>query len=391
MKPLLSLLQSEPTQVNLLSVDQVLALCGNGKLTDGSGCSLDFREYLQIATSSNLAKYLESCLQGSGDRGRALQDIVNELGRRLDYGVENGLYQGRPNAIGFDGLWSEPNGHKIITEVKTTDAYRINLDTISGYRDELIQSGRITTESSILLVVGRQDTGDLEAQVRGSKHAWTIRIISADALRKLVVLKESTERASAAKIHELLIPFEYTRLDRIIDIAFTVAEEASDSDATAEIESPEGGAAAAPAKQRRTAADIIEQVRSQIVAALTNKYAPLVKKSRALYWSVDKSVRAAVTVSKQYERGGFWYAYHPAWDEFLSQSSLAFLVLGCIGRDEAYAIPQRWIHSRLKFLNTTERDGEIYWHLYLNPEDGSLLLRLNNGQEERVEPFKLAI
>jgi hypothetical protein len=76
----------------------------------------------------------------------------------------------------------------------------------------------------IALVVGRQDTGDLEAQVRGSRHAWTVRIISADAL-----LKESTELASAAKIHELLIPFEYTRLDKIIEIAFTVAEEASEA------------------------------------------------------------------------------------------------------------------------------------------------------------------
>jgi hypothetical protein len=391
MKPLFSLLKNDPAEVDLLSVEQVLALCGNGKLTDGSSCSLDFREYLQIATSSNLAKYLESCLQGSADRGRALQDIVNELGRRLDYNVENGLYQGRTNAIGFDGLWSESNGHTIIAEVKTTDAYRINLDTISGYRDELIHNGRITLESSVLLVVGRQDTGDLEAQVRGSKHAWTVRIISADGLRKLVAVKESTELASAAKIHELLIPFEYTRLDRIIDIAFTVAEEASDSEATEEIEASEGDAAISP-KQRRTAADVIEQLRSRIVAALSTKHAPLVKKSKALYWSADKLTRSAITISKQYAKGGFWYAYHPAWDEFLSSASVGLLVLGCIGRNEAYAIPRSWVHSKLKFLNTTEMKDETYWHLYLNPDgEGRLLLRLNTGQEESLESFKLGL
>jgi hypothetical protein len=50
MKPLFSLLKNDPVEVDLLSVEQVLALCGNGKLTDGSSCSLDFREYLQIAT-----------------------------------------------------------------------------------------------------------------------------------------------------------------------------------------------------------------------------------------------------------------------------------------------------------------------------------------------------
>jgi hypothetical protein len=52
--------------------------------------------------------------------------------------------------------------------------------------------------------VGRQDTGDLEAQVRGSKHAWTVRIISADALANLVALKENSESDSVGKIHELV-------------------------------------------------------------------------------------------------------------------------------------------------------------------------------------------
>jgi len=41
-------------------------------------------------------------------------------------------------------------------------------------------------------------------------------------------------------------------------------------------------------------------------------------------------------------------------------------VLGCIGRNEAYAVPRSWIHSKLKFLNTTEMKDETYWHLYLN-------------------------
>jgi hypothetical protein len=391
MKPLLSLLKNEPAQVDALSVEQVLALCGNGKLTDGSDCARDFREYLQIATSSNLFKYLDTCLQGTSDRGRALQDIVNELGRRLDYSVENGLFQGRTNAIGFDGLWSEPSGHTIIIEVKTTDAYRINLDTIGGYRDELIGSGKLTVQSSILLVVGRQDTGDLEAQVRGSRHAWTIRIISSDALAKLVALKETTELASAAKIHELLIPFEYTRLDRIVDIAFTVADEASDSESGGGIEA-DNDPVQSSGKQKRTAQEVIEQVRSDIVAALSQKCGPLVKKSRALYWSADKSDRAAITISKQYKSGGYWYAYHPAWDEFLGAASTGFLVLGCIGRSEAYAIPHTWIHARLKLLNTTETDGGGYWHLYLVPENNDRLqLWLVNGQREPLESFKLPL
>jgi len=44
-----------------------------------------------------------------------------------------------------------------------------------------------------------------EAQVRGSSHARVVRIISVDALKKLVSLKENSKSASVEKIHELLI------------------------------------------------------------------------------------------------------------------------------------------------------------------------------------------
>ena len=43
---------------------------------------------------------------------------------------------------------------------------------LARYRNQLIESRRITKNSSILIVVGRNDTSDLEAQIRGSRHAW---------------------------------------------------------------------------------------------------------------------------------------------------------------------------------------------------------------------------
>jgi hypothetical protein len=190
-----------------------------------------------------------------------------------------------------------------------------------------------------------------------------------------------------------LVPFEYTRLDKIIDIAFTVAEEASDSDQVAEAEAAAAGDSnSVPGKQRRTAVDVIEQARSQIVTALSRKYRPLVKKSRALYWSPDKTTRAAVTISKRYESGGFWYAYHPEWDKFLSEGSEGLLVLGCVGQNVAYAIPRGWIHSRTKQMNTTDRESGSYWHVLLHPDnDGHLSLRLKGGQSESLEAFKLPL
>jgi hypothetical protein len=83
--------------------------------------------------------------------------------------------------VGFDGLWESGDGHTIMVEVKTTDAYRISFNTIMGYRDKLPASGKLTGSASVL-IVGREHMRELEAQVRGCRHAWDIRLISADSL-----------------------------------------------------------------------------------------------------------------------------------------------------------------------------------------------------------------
>lgn len=390
---LFTLLKANPTQVQMLGVQQVLALCGNGKLTDGSPCSTEFRQYLAVANSDSLLSYMRECLDASFDKsGIVLQDVVNEFGRRLGYTAESGLYQGKSNAIGFDGVWRDTDEYAFVVEVKTTDTYRINLDTIAGYRDHLIAQGRISNESSVLIVVGRQDTGDLEAQVRGSKHAWIIRIISADALSKLVKLKENSEAAVATKIHELLIPFEYTRLDRIIDIAFTVAEDASSATEPQPEHIPNAATSSEQRKQQHTATEVINELRTRVVAALSAKHTPLVKNSRALYWSADKSIRAAVTVSKLYDDGGYWYAYHDSWDRFLSEAKAGFYVLACVDRDDAFALPFEWIHARLNSLSITERDGDRHWHVLLYPTaGGGLSLYRSSGENEPVDAFRIAL
>lgn len=111
-------------------------------------------------------------------------------------------------------------------EVKTTDAYRIALDTIAAYRDKLRTEKQIVGVDSMLIVVGREDTGELGAQVRGSRHAWDMGLISVDALAHLAKLKESTEdAATGTKIRSVLVPKEYTRLDGLIDVLLTAAKD----------------------------------------------------------------------------------------------------------------------------------------------------------------------
>ena len=152
--PLISLWNSNPTAVAEFTIEQIVATAGDGILRNGSICSEELLLYLAQIQSSKLATYVSQCLSKKLEKGgMILQDLINELGRRLDYNVKNGLYQGIVNAIGYDGIWLSPEGGAIIVEVKTTDAYRISLDTIANYRERLISARAISGTPSILIVV----------------------------------------------------------------------------------------------------------------------------------------------------------------------------------------------------------------------------------------------
>ena len=333
-----------------------------------------------------------------------MQDLVNELGRRLDYQVANGRYQGTTNAIGYDGIWASPDGHGIIVEVKTTDAYRISLDTIARYREGLIKANQVAANSSVLIVVGREDTGELEAQIRGSRHAWDMRLISTDALLKLVQLKEGAEGPEIGdKIRSLLTPREYTRLDEMVDVMFTTAkdvENAVGAEAGKEDEPPQPDVRVEKEKGQWSFTDsaLLQGKREEIVVALSEREdTPMIRKSRALYWNPNHDVRAAFTISKRYVRKGgpaYWYAYHPQWRDFLGEVERGYLVLGCMDRNEAFAVPIDQFHPLLTSLNTTEKeDGSFYWHLHVFEDQfGKLSLTLPKQKEAlSLSPFVISL
>ena len=198
--PRIALWQSNPSAIAAFSIEQIVSAAGNGACGMAASAPPSFARYLAEVPLDQLGSYLEQCLSHAFQHGgRVLQDIVNELGRRLDYEVQNGRYQGAVKAIGYDGLWTAPEGNSLIIEAKTTDTYRISLGKLAHYRHALMQEGKAPAESSILIVTGRDDTGELEAQICGSRHAWDIRLISADALLKLVRIKENTEGPDTAE------------------------------------------------------------------------------------------------------------------------------------------------------------------------------------------------
>lgn len=357
-------------------VHQIIAFAGNGQLTDGGAAASEFRQFLSLVPSSLLSQYADECLHESfASSGFALQDVVNQIGRRLGYSVVDGRYRGTAVHVGFDGLWKFPDEHVVIVEVKTTDAYRIDLQRIANYRREIITSSQAEEEnSSILIVVGRQDTGDLEAQIRGSRHAWDVRLISVDALLRLMFLKERLDDpATIQRICNILIPREFAKLDEIVDVVFSAAEE------TAE-EEPEVVEVADLKEEEKT---IPVAFHSASIARVEEQFGHrLVRRTRSGYTSPDGTFAVVCSVSKTHDIVGhpsFWFGFHPYQKSFLESAPESFLVLGCGSPETVLAIPCRDFLPWLVDMWTTQQGERFYWHIRIHEEDGKFRLDRKSG------------
>lgn len=358
------------------TLSQILSFAGDGKLKDNNVTSTEFRELLDQVPSTLLKQFADNCLtEKFEDGGFALQDIINQIGTRLGFTVENGLYRGKQNDIGFDGIWTSTEQHSIVLEVKTTDAYRINLDTIAAYRRKLIDQSRIDKiNSSILIVVGRQDTGDLEAQIRGSQHAWDIRLLSTDSLLKLLSLKETlNDTKTIQQINELLKPREYTRIDKLIELIFLTSKdlqlvEQADEELE-EVEVPTEKKKRKSSDEKVTPVSFHEECLKRIQAKLNIN---LIKQTRIAYTDKDKTTGLICAISKPHKQGQFqkyWYAFHPHQKEFLENLNNAYVAFGCGSPDNIFIIPYKEFEPLIKNFWTTTTDDRMYWHVVIHNRD----------------------
>lgn len=347
------------------SIQQILAFTGEGKLKDNSKTSIEFREFLENIPTENLGNYSEECLSNSfTDSGIVLQDLINEIGSRLGFDVQPGLYRGRKNAIGHDGIWTSKDGFQIVIEVKTTDAYRINLNTIADYRTKLIEENKIDkNNSSILIVVGRQDTGDFEAQIRGSRHAWDIRLISTDYLLKLLSLKENlNDTKTLQQINQLLKPLEYTRIDKLIELIFITSRDLQlDEEAETEIEEIIKTEKKEKTKPVNFHGACLEKVQNHLKINFS-------KQSRVAYESKDKETGLICSISKVHKSGKqikYWFAFHPHQREFLGEHKSSFISFGCGSEENTFLFNFDEFDNYVPHFWTTERNGRMYWHVVI--------------------------
>jgi hypothetical protein len=384
---LLEIWRDQSSFVEGKSFRQIIQVAGDGKLRDGNVTSRELRDWLAAIPLERLRGCVEECLAQSFDEGpQALQDAANEIGTRLGFQVARGRYRGVKGEVGNDGLWRAEDGFSLLVEVKTTDTYRINLDTVAGYRDELIRNGTIdAARSSILIAVGRQDTGDLEAQIRGSQHAWDIRLISLEALLRLAEVKEElSDWDTGNKINQLLRPVEYTRLDGIVELIFAAKKD---------LETPAADTPPLEVKETRTSstatATDLEKARDNSVLRIARRLdCTFVRRGRALRVSSDGIKRLVCLASQRYEgpsgAGNYWFGFTPAQRAFLAEASQGWVALVCADSGRAFLIDWNQFKKWLPDVWTTppapaNEDDIRHWHLYLNDYGSRVELMKSGG------------
>lgn len=392
---LIDIWKNSPEQLQDKHVQQIVTFSGEGRLRDDNVASSEFREYLKCVDFALITRYANDCLKDSfNDSGIVLQDIINEMGRRLGFSVTNGRYRGSAAHIGHDGLWKLPNGHSIIIEVKTSDAFRLNLDTIAEYRERLITNGTALEEdkSSILIIVGREDTGGLESQIRGSRYAWDIRLISIDSIIRLINLKEKLdEPAIVSKIYNILIPREFTRLDEIVDILLSTAEDVEDVEIDVIDDDSEGDKD--QDKDYREKSKNVNFYDSCIIRLENYLKEKLLKRSRVTYSSPNEKLTVICLVSKKYPSRGdiyYWFAFHLHHKESLYKSDRGFVSFACGSDKKVLLIPFEDFSPLLDGMNTTEREGTFAWHVKIYLDGDQLILHPRRG-EERIDLTKYLI
>lgn len=371
---LINLWHADRQQIIAKRIDQLIAFAGEGKLRDDNSTSKEFRSLLRAVTSEVLGQWMEECLDNRfSDFGFVLQDVCNEVGFRLGFEVVHGVYRGHHNE-GYDGLWRIPGGKAILVESKASADFSINLNRISEYRKQIApQLGMHFEDISILIVVGADETSEFEAQVRGSRFAWDIRLLGMKSLFRLLQLKEALDDPIVEKqIQEILIPQEFTRLDRIIDLVFAMAEDAKDEESL-ETESKEEVPESLPDRKRSNFHDAI-------LPRLEKHFGmPLVKRSRTHWATPDDSILISLRVSKHFVDGNldYWFGLKQSARDTLKDHTNAYCAFGLGSPEKVVVLPMSILNKLIDgFFTSTKKDGSvIHWHIkFINTETGVSLM-----------------
>jgi hypothetical protein len=357
------------------------------QLKDGSEESIEFREQLKSMDLDILEQHLGAVLARGSD-GKVLQDIVNALGFKIGFNVEFGLYQGKKGSIGFDGYWWLPNIH-LIVECKTTDAYRINTKTLQRYAKELAAERKLEKLPDILLVVGRIDTGDIEAQIRGSRMDDRISVIGADSLLDFArTIGELAGGPATNKLRRALIPQDHTRLDELSSL---ISEVVYETKQMANSESMHDTNAPSPTSDSHAGG--LENDRQKVLSLISADFGELkpVPRTRNRFISdANGQLHVIFLSSRRHRRKDqqYWYSLPKNWVDLIDNDE-GIVVLHRENDSGYYEIPWGDMQPLLTGLNLSPSKRGGSWHVGLRDTNGRveiLLPRLNTSSD--LHPFR---
>lgn len=217
-----------------LTLDRIVNLAGDWN--DDSRASEQFREIIEDeqTTTEEIESYLREAMEGTEQyHNRALQDLVNNIGRRLGFEVEYGVYQGRSGTIGYDGHWistaTEDDTH-LVVETKKTTAYSIDPGQAGGYMDEITDEEDIDRSQVYgLYVIGEGDVETVAQTVFGSQYRDRMRIITAQRLLDLLEIQEDSGLRHD-QVVDVLLPINAVDVGQLVGLIQDVIEFREDDD-----------------------------------------------------------------------------------------------------------------------------------------------------------------
>ena len=181
------------------------------------------------------------------------------------------------------------------------------------------------------------------------------------------------------RIHSILIPREFTRLDEIADILFSAAEDIKQE---VIISDEESSVISKKSKEPRHAPVAFHDACISRIQAFLSE--TLVKRSRSQYSSPDKSIIVNCAVSKEHnpdtKKSNYWFAFHPYQKESLQNTLKSFVAFGCGTSKRLLLIPFADFGSWIKGMGTTQRNDSYYWHVVIYREGDRYTLHRKKGE-----------
>jgi hypothetical protein len=197
---------------------------------------------------------------------------------------------------------------------------------------------------------------------------------------RLMTIKEEVEDPQIAqRIHSILIPREFTKLDEIANILFSTTEDIKQDSLPLE----EDGTEQQNTEKNQNFKPVAfhEGCILRIQDALGAK---LIKRSRAQYSTPDKSLVVNCAVSKEHnpdQNPNYWFGFHPHQRDALKIAGNAYAAFGCGSSETVLLIPYSELESLLDGMWTTQNEDRMYWHVVIYKKEQIYNLHLKKGQK----------